>query len=137
MTRKAKVANAQAEVDFYTRQIAAYAALAELLTKAASATGGKKTPRKTRLSMTQYRILSSGLATRNMDELRSISELPAGAERATRSAAFLEWEAFSDDLLQKDPRRHDTSDDAEADRDENEDAEETTEDADALRDGTA
>lgn len=122
MASKKAAATEAAEVAFYDKQTPVFQALVDLLTKTQKSAGKAGATRKVRLSAEQYHMLSGSLGARNLEEVRAIYVLPEGAERDNRNAAYTEWEQFRDALNAKDPRKFDTSQDAE-DEDDTEDAE--------------
>jgi len=119
MASKKAVATNPAEVAFYEKQAVDFQALVDLLTREATATAAGRT-RVIRLSETQFGILSGCVNNRSLQDALAIGRLPEGSEREQLSAAHTEWQEFRDAIGEKDPRKYDTSQDAE----EEEDAEE-------------
>lgn len=109
MATKKEAATAQPEVAFYETQTVEFQALVDLM-GAAAPTGDART---IRLTENQFRILSGCVKNRNLQEAVAINALPAGAERDQRHAAYSEWSAFHDAIDATDPRKYDTSQDAE------------------------
>jgi hypothetical protein len=131
MSAKKQVAVDPKEVEFYEKQTAVYSEFSAILTGVVAGLGVGGATRKVRLSETQFQILHAGVASRNREEILAIHDLPEGAERTKRLDAFGEWEAFALALDKKDPRRFDTSQDADPDEDEDEESDEEDEGATA------
>jgi hypothetical protein len=119
-SKKAATQDAR-EAAFYDKQTPAFQALVDLLTKTEEAAGKKGATRKARLSEPQFQMLTGSLGQRNLAEVRVAHNTEDGPEKAKRLAALEEWQLFRQDLEAKDPRKFDTSQDAEDDEDEDED----------------
>jgi hypothetical protein len=126
MAAKKSTSADPAEVSFYEKQTAQFQALADLLGATAAAAGSGGSTRKVNLTEEQFAILGGGVKHRNLTEMLALAALPAGAEREQRLAAYDEWAALANALAEKDPRKYDTSQDAEDDNgDDGEDADES------------
>jgi len=120
--KKARAGSSQ-EVAFYEQQIPAFQALADLLTKTEQGAGKNGATRKVRITDTQLFMLTGSIGQRNLKEVRETHEMEPGPERDKRLADHDEWAKFREALEAKDPRKYDTSQDAEEEEDEVEDSE--------------
>lgn len=122
MQAKAVATSDPLEAAFYERQTPAFETLAGILTKTQLAAGKKGATRKVRLTEQQFQMLTGSIGQRNLVEVRALYDMPDGPEKDKRIAAHDEWAQFHEALEAKDPRKYDTSQDAE-DEEEDEDAE--------------
>jgi hypothetical protein len=118
MGEKKSVTTDPAEAAFYERQTPAFQTFVDLLIKAQQAAGKKGATRKVRMTEMQFQMLTGSLGQRNLAEAWATNEMAAGAEKDKRLAVLHEWSQFCQDLLEKDPRKFDTSQDAEEEEDE-------------------
>lgn len=109
------------EAAFYEAQTPKFQALVDLLTKTQEDAGKKGATRKVRLTELQFQMLTGSLGQHNLAEARAASSMEVGTEKEKRLAALEEWQLFRQDLEAKDPRKYDTSQDAEEEEDGDED----------------
>lgn len=109
-----------AEAAFYERQAPEFQALVELLTKAQLTAGKAGATCKVRLTQSQLLMLTGTLGQHNLAEAVAASKMDAGAEKDKRLKALDEWSQLREALEAKDPRKYDTSQDAEDEEEEEE-----------------
>lgn len=128
MARKLAAASSTEEAAFYRTQPQKFLPLQAQFTKAGADAARLNRPQKVKLATDDFLTVLSSLSVHNQGEVLFLHEMPNGAEKSKRLAAFTEWEALKDLLDRADPRINDRSQDAEPDEDDEDvDAAEDTE----------